>query len=243
MIELPILPLTTGVGLLLASTRIKSLYSKEVTKTLGVFVLFAATFALATDWVALGCVLRDDWLLAADTWLGVDARAISDWFNDHRWAERVSKIAYFSFVPQIMLALLMCGSRLLIVKRMILAAAITLVVFAFVPAIGNYDVGDVGAHNQPIKERMEALSAGDVPVLRIEDCEGIICAPSFHTIVGVLLIIAFWQVNYLRWYGVILNVLMIISTVPTGGHYVVDVLAGIIVAILCLTSVRNDVYL
>ena len=37
---------------------------------------------------------------------------------------------------------------------------------------------------------------------------------------------------------VVLNAIMIVSTVPYGGHYLVDVLAGAVIAVMSIVAVR-----
>lgn len=67
---------------------------------------------------------------------------------------------------------------------------------------------------------------GADPVLRLQVVDGVISFPSFHAIVGFL-VVAMWRKNLLTlipagaWLGV-----MLLSTLPGGGHYVVDLVAG-----------------
>ena len=56
------------------------------------------------------------------------------------------------------------------------------------------------------------------------DAQGLITFPSFHVIWGVLIVLAF------RWWPItLLNLVMLISTVPIGQHYVIDLLGGFLV--------------
>lgn len=54
--------------------------------------------------------------------------------------------------------------------------------------------------------------------------------PSFHAGAAPLLGWGFWPVARLRWPLVTLNVVMAASAIPIGGHYVVDIIAGVMVA-------------
>lgn len=51
--------------------------------------------------------------------------------------------------------------------------------------------------------------------------------PSFHVVWASLSICAFWRHRYWLWPIVILNVLIIFSTMATGWHYLTDVLGGL----------------
>jgi len=68
--------------------------------------------------------------------------------------------------------------------------------------------------------------------------EGIISFPSFHAALGIVFIVALWSVPVLRWIATATNVLMILATPVDGGHYFIDVFAGIGIAVLCLYAAR-----
>ena len=236
-VEVPWMPLAAAFGMAFYSFVYagRDTYISLTTWRVSLLLMFSTFFALLTDVVAHGCVLQDNFLIACDAYLGLDAREWADWMNSNRSVHRVLHIAYFSFIPQIMLSLLMSVRP--VIKWLKVSGFVTLLVFALCPAMGSYSDVDALGHNQPIKERMESLSSGSVNVLRIEDCEGIICAPSFHTIVGVLMIAAFWNTRLRPWIT-LLNILMIVSTIPIGAHYFVDVFLGIIVATVVVKVVK-----
>ncbi len=67
---------------------------------------------------------------------------------------------------------------------------------------------------------------GADPVLRLQVIDGAISFPSFHTVVG-LLIVAMWRKNiYTCAIGAIFLVFMLLAIFPGGGHYFVDMLGG-----------------
>ena len=51
--------------------------------------------------------------------------------------------------------------------------------------------------------------------------------------------VGLWPVPVLRWFGAVVNGLMIFATPVDGGHYFIDVLAGVIIALLCLLAARR----
>jgi len=59
-----------------------------------------------------------------------------------------------------------------------------------------------------------------------------------HAALAALLTAGLWPVRGLRWIAVALNVLMLVSIPIDGGHYFVDVLAGLGVAGISLVSAR-----
>jgi len=55
--------------------------------------------------------------------------------------------------------------------------------------------------------------------------EGIITFPSLHAALSILFATALWRVRGIKWAGLALNGLLLISTPAFGSHYFVDVLA------------------
>jgi membrane-associated phospholipid phosphatase len=58
------------------------------------------------------------------------------------------------------------------------------------------------------------------------ELHGLVTFPSFHTGMALMTAAAWRDDRYLRWPMFIWNGLVIVSTVPVGGHYLVDLLAG-----------------
>jgi membrane-associated phospholipid phosphatase len=68
--------------------------------------------------------------------------------------------------------------------------------------------------------------------------EGIITFPSLHAALAVILIAAFWPLPVARWICAVINTLMLAATPIDGSHYLIDVVAGIGIALLCLVAAR-----
>jgi membrane-associated phospholipid phosphatase len=69
--------------------------------------------------------------------------------------------------------------------------------------------------------------------------EGIITFPSLHAALGVLFPAALWRVSGVRWIALGLNSLLLMATPAYGSHYVIDVIAGILVAAACWIAVAR----
>ena len=71
---------------------------------------------------------------------------------------------------------------------------------------------------------------GTAPVLRLRGIDGVISFPSFHTIVG-LIVVCMWREKYRHlWAGdrvVLLNAAG--HPLMNGGHYIVDLISGFVV--------------
>jgi membrane-associated phospholipid phosphatase len=49
---------------------------------------------------------------------------------------------------------------------------------------------------------------------------------------------AFWPVPVARWFSAVINSLMLAATPIDGSHYLVDILAGVAIAVLSLVAAR-----
>jgi membrane-associated phospholipid phosphatase len=116
----------------------------------------------------------------------------------------------------------------------VLAALICLPLFAMFQAVGPWVIyGYAPAPDQEHYMRtFAALKAEEWYTLDLAYREGLICFPSFHTILAVLAAAALWRIRYVRWPAALLAALIVVSTVTTGWHYVVDVVAGLLVAVV-----------
>ena len=77
-----------------------------------------------------------------------------------------------------------------------------------------------------------------VPAILMTQVNGLITFPSFHAALGLILIYVTRGIRVLFPISLGLNVLMIAATPTVGGHYFVDVLAGLAVVPLAIMLVR-----
>jgi membrane-associated phospholipid phosphatase len=82
------------------------------------------------------------------------------------------------------------------------------------------------------------VRGGSLRVLDIMKLGGIITFPSFHAAAAVLFLWALWSVWWMRPLALIANVGMLLATPMGGGHYFVDVFAGMGVAVLAIAAAR-----
>jgi membrane-associated phospholipid phosphatase len=65
---------------------------------------------------------------------------------------------------------------------------------------------------------------------------GTVTFPSFHAAAATLVTYAARGVPFVAMPLFALNALMIVSTIPEGGHYLVDVIAGVLIAVACILA-------
>ena len=126
-----------------------------------------------------------------------------------------------------------------------LALIVTTLVSMLVPAAGAfYGHGlapDAFSHITPggYLDQMRdfpGVRGGALRELDIVHLVGIVMFPSFHATSAVLFLWAFWSVWWMRPLALITNGLMLVATPIGGGHYFVDVIAGVAVAGLAIVA-------
>jgi PAP2 superfamily len=207
---------------------------------LGVVVVLSY-LAAASPWP-----LVDDQLKAIDVALGLDWEAYIAFFSNHPWLEWLLKMCYLSLVAQsyaaiAILVLLRKYSRMQVsICTFIIAAMLCIAGSVFMPAIASQAIahfsGPLAGKMDPAAvfvhiKHMSELKSGAMTVIDIRNAQGIVTFPSFHTASAVILIWVFWGVPWLKWVSLAVNVIMVIATPVHGGHYFIDVFAGVAIAI------------
>jgi membrane-associated phospholipid phosphatase len=80
--------------------------------------------------------------------------------------------------------------------------------------------------------------AGTDPVVRLSEMSGLVTFPSFHTVLALLATQALAETRW-RWIGVAWTAVVIVSTIPIGGHYVTDLAAGFAIWAGCARLARR----
>jgi len=188
----------------------------------------------------------DPLLARCDAALGLSAEQLIHWVDARPWLALALKAAYFSIIPQTILAIVYLGwtnrrevlERFLV--RFMLCGLVTAVLFYFLPAQGtcaSYNVSTPDYY-QPILDHLHALRSGARTLITWREAEGLITFPSFHAIWGVLLTAGFYRTRLFIPVA-LLNAVMIVSTVPVGMHYFTDVLAGLTISLAAIVLVRR----
>jgi membrane-associated phospholipid phosphatase len=200
----------------------------------------------------LTLVLRAAQFAAADHWLGFDWRADVPFVRAVPTLNALLHFGYTMMVQQ--LGLLVIAFTLLgrfqwlriSVDAFGLMALTAIILSGFFPAV-DADVYFGARVPQMTPQEWIAglqrvqdflnLRDGFLVQIPVIDTTGIETFPSFHTMCGFLFAVAFAQTRLLRWPAVAVNVLLIAATPVEGGHYFIDILAGIAVAAAILSAI------
>jgi membrane-associated phospholipid phosphatase len=202
------------------------------------------SYLAATAGFPLQDALFDSWDHA---WLHLDWTPIMQMVAERPNLHLVLLLAYSSFAVQTVTTVFALGvaghfARLTtFIVAFIATTLITIAVSAVLPAVGPWVFLDL--HSAMANGFLPTSSTSWPVFLGLRDgtfhtingmnSEGIITFPSLHAALGILFAAALWRVRGIKWAALVVNGLMLIATPAFGSHYVVDVIAGVVLAALC----------
>ena len=202
--------------------------------------------------------LWDDRFAAWDHALGFD------WLGYVRLVDSLPSLAllfrlsYVSLVPQVIALVCVLGFtlRLAELRSTLLAAIVsgsTIVLLSpLFPAVSNFvhlgldaaDFRSVNPHAGYLHlAHFTALRDGTMASLRLTEMQGIITFPSYHAGLATVTCWGFWRsgIGSMRAIGCPVALLTIAATPVDGGHYFVDVIAGVAIGILSIAVASRAV--
>lgn len=182
-----------------------------------------------------GLPLADDALAAADRLLfGFDRTAMAGRLHDYPAVQQVSDAVYHS-ASLSMLALFAClvwrgdgRGAWRVFSAFQIAALVGLCAFALTPAYGT------PPYAYSFEAVLNGVRDGSIRTLDLNMLTGVITFPSMHAAGGVLIAWGLARLGRLAMPLVLLNIAMIGTAVTSGGHYLVDMAAGVALALLAI---------
>jgi len=186
--------------------------------------------------IAFRAPLADAWLAEADALLGVNVPMLVSWTAAQPWLASVLVVIYGSLLPQFVLPPLVLGCWYRDRKALweyawnfqfcLIAALVGLALFPAACAFTYYGFDSL-LNQTRFTTQFHAVRSGVMSVVPLNDMEGMITFPSFHAAGGLLVTWSFRR--YPIWTVALglINLVLITSTVLTGAHYMVDVIAAL----------------
>jgi hypothetical protein len=207
---------------------------------------------LFTNVAAVGNVLADGlaplplWdhrLNAADRALGLDWPALYHSFTAHPALYNLSTVIYGTLSAELvcLLILLELSGRhrqaLTLRYGFYLCGLITIGLGVLMPAAGPFAFYDLPIAKQTAYVvQFAALRDGTLRTIDLANVQGLISFPSFHATLAVLCAHAARAVRGLLWPAILLNTLIIGTAPVIGGHYFVDIFAGMVLAVSVIAA-------
>ncbi|ODP34177.1 phosphatase PAP2 family protein [Pandoraea sp. ISTKB] len=258
-----------GLGVLLASVLMRAAVSRRLLATTrgdaygeaGVGVLWVTTLACFSgaamffQYLSVSVSAPDiaNWLVSADARLGIDWPSLYHAMRARPWLDVTLSLAYQSVFPQLaLLPLVLIYTRNIasyaeFVVQFMVASAVVMLIATLFPAESAFVHFHIQDPNtvSTVSDFMD-FRTGKMRELSIWTAQGLISFPSFHAVLGVLFTYATRKVERLFPFVFGWNALMIVSTPTHGGHYVWDVIMGLVVGAIAiaigrvLAGVRRD---
>lgn len=214
---------------------------------LSVLVLISSYLAISLNYPR-----ADNFLLQLDQWLHFDGPGFIRLVDEIPILSWVLLHAYASFAMQLMvlpMLLIMlkqpeAAFGLILSYGLVgLLASVTSIWFPAVGALVTYGIGphslsSIDSHfGYAFLHEFHSVRNNSSFLLSLDRSQGILTFPSVHTAVAILCGVFAFRQSLLRYPLAVLNVLMIVSTLTHGGHYLVDVIAGIVLAAISISIV------
>lgn len=202
---------------------------------------------------SLGLPLRDAELAAIDKAMGFDWLAFLAFTNQYHILSWALVAAYHTTGLQFLLLVLFLvftrrNERLAAFLALLaLSDLMTGIVVTLVPAEGAYayyqparDVFSQFTTHAGVWHRQELASLRNdaVTILDFTKVQGLVTFPSFHTTLAIITAWAVRDVRYISIPAMVLNAAVIVSTLPEGGHHLIDLFVGAIVAAVAILIVQ-----
>lgn len=193
--------------------------------------------------------LADAKLAHLDAAIGFDWRAFVRVVDGLPWLAAFLNLAYQSFTIQlflipVLLSVMGQAQRAYwMISSYALVGLCAAIVAVWFPAVGAFPHNHMGPEDLEninifygyfFLEQFHGVRGNPNFVFDINDAAGIITFPSVHAVVAALCAWAAWNVRPIRYPVLLLNVGMAVSAVSHGSHYLVDALAGVPLAFLCI---------
>lgn len=209
-------------------------------------VAFTSAVAILSYLTATwGFPLVDRYLAAGDAAIGFDWLSSFTWIQKHPAINFVLVLSYASILPQIVVLLFVLSitARLDRMREFlwlfVLTLLITVPLSGLLPAESAWVYFGVTDHVDAYHlADFTALRTGHMPEINVTQTKGLVTFPSFHATLALILIYATRGIRVLFPLSLGLNVLMIASTPSAGGHYLIDILAGLAVMPLGIFILR-----
>jgi membrane-associated phospholipid phosphatase len=216
----------------------------DLTRTVLSLVLFTNAVSILS-FILTGILPLPTWdgaLATADHALGLNWLDMYQWFTHHPAIEDFAHAVYNSLGPEmlvLLIALELLGdrnhARAFLLWFMVSTIA-ALCIGTLMPAAGAFVYYHLPvASTTGYVSQWADLRDGTLRTINPYNYQGLVVFPSFHATLAVLCACAAWPLRIVKIPLLALNLLIILSSPATGGHYFIDIIAGIVLAALTVS--------
>jgi membrane-associated phospholipid phosphatase len=208
-------------------------------------VFLATSMVLQSLVVAADAPLVDDILIGLDQSIGFHWEHLAAWYSNHGHIKFISNLIYILWAPQVVFTVIVLAmtnkTRDLIefIFLFFLVTSISIVISTFIPASNpffHYRLVDL--YGSTPWSQFYPLRDGTLRSVDLGLNQGLVSFPSMHAAAAVLFGYAVRHVKYLFAASVVVNSLMTFTALYIGAHYLVDILAGLMLSIAAIYAAR-----
>jgi membrane-associated phospholipid phosphatase len=215
----------------------------EAIGAFGIWIGFAAcVVVLSYACARIGQPLHDESLVAIDRSLGFDWTGWHQFVTVRVWPAQLLDAAYGTLKMQLIAILVMSAfsddrNRMAEFRWLaMITAIIACVISGLMPVVGARPFHHVAGADW-IADLLALRNAGPLQ-FEVFKMHGIVSLPSYHTALGVIFMWCSRGTGIFGWALIGLNIVMIVSTLTTGGHYLIDVIAGVALALGTIAAIN-----
>jgi hypothetical protein len=231
--------------------------TERVAFTFHAMAQLAVLYLVATPLSFIGASaafpIQDANLAFLDDALALDWRTYFDLVYHRPWLVPYFYLGYALIALPGFLVPVLLGSfgQYLRLQQFTLACILTVFVIValstIAPAIGTYQQYGIAPDFDVLRpsgylvqlELLPGVRDGSLRELASSKMGGIITFPSFHAASAILFLWSLWSIWWLRPFAIIANTGTLLATPIIGGHYFVDVIAGVLVAVGSIMAAKT----
>lgn len=212
-----------------------------------VMLLFTqAAIILQNLCVALAPPVIDSQLIALDAALGFHWPDLFAWQLKHHDLNFALGFVYVTYTVQVTFTIIVLG----VAKRtddladfvLLFMVSVVAAILISAPFPASNPLIHFGVYRTPADSpwsQFYALREGAMRVFDLDIEQGLISMPSLHAANAVLFVYALRHLRWLFPISAVLNAVMIYSAITVGAHYLVDIIAGVLLATLLIAALRR----
>ncbi|MBR8344635.1 phosphatase PAP2 family protein [Burkholderia ambifaria] len=211
--------------------------------SIGVFTHIALIFSYLC--AAINTPTIDQSIVRIEALFGVSWPEIYGWVKAHATVHSIFLFAYRSGIFQlglvpVILSVTGRGDDAAEFFSLYAVSSIAVVLFAgLLPAESAFiHFGITDPKTASTVSHFEPLRNGSLRTIELGAGQGLVSFPSFHTMMAIFFAYSVRHVRFVFPVALALNAVMIASTITVGGHYLTDVLGGIVCGVAAILAIR-----
>ncbi len=196
-------------------------------------------------------------LNAIDSMFGYSWPAVIEWSGNHPVFNSIVRFAYMSTIPQFAAIVVILGltGRIkelhVLILSVTITATFTICFWGLFPSLGAKSLYDLPQAMEALAAPVVSTAYGDHMLAMAEqgpglispkEIKGLVAFPSYHIVLALTAVYAARRVRWIFPVYLVLNALILPGIYMHGGHHMVDLPAGALVAVLGIYLARKTVY-